>query len=95
MPHDFDFRVPGVTSISCDPHKYGFGPKGVSTVLFRSKELRQMQFFGVGKWHGGFYATLCLAGSRPGNVIAGTWAVMMKHGRDGYLATAKQILEAN
>lgn len=54
-----------------------------------------MQFFGVGKWHGGYYATLNLAGSRPGNVIAGTWAVMMKHGSDGYLETAKLILEAN
>lgn len=32
----FDFRVPGVTSISCDPHKYGFSCKGVSTVLYRS-----------------------------------------------------------
>jgi len=42
VPHDFDFRVPGVTSISCDPHKYGFGPKGVSTALFKTKELRQM-----------------------------------------------------
>jgi sphinganine-1-phosphate aldolase len=25
---DFDFRVKGVTSISCDTHKYGFSPKG-------------------------------------------------------------------
>lgn len=24
----FDFRVPGVTSISCDTHKYAFCPKG-------------------------------------------------------------------
>lgn len=23
----FDFRVPGVTTISCDTHKYGFAPK--------------------------------------------------------------------
>ncbi|KAI9618848.1 hypothetical protein H4Q26_012102 [Puccinia striiformis f. sp. tritici PST-130] len=27
----FDFRVEGVTSISCDTHKYGFAPKGNST----------------------------------------------------------------
>lgn len=24
----FDFSIKGVTSISCDPHKYGFTPKG-------------------------------------------------------------------
>jgi sphinganine-1-phosphate aldolase len=26
----FDFRLPGVTSISCDTHKYGGAPKGIS-----------------------------------------------------------------
>jgi sphinganine-1-phosphate aldolase len=36
LPHLIDFRVPGVTSISCDPHKYGFGPKGLSVLLFRN-----------------------------------------------------------
>ena len=28
----FDFRVPGVTSISADTHKYGYGLKGTSTL---------------------------------------------------------------
>ena len=36
----FDFRVPGVTSISADTHKYGYALKGTSTLLFRDKELR-------------------------------------------------------
>jgi len=31
---EFDFRVPGVTSISCDHHKYGLAPKGVSIVSY-------------------------------------------------------------
>ena len=30
-----DFRVEGVTSISCDPHKYAYGPKGCSISMFR------------------------------------------------------------
>ena len=34
----FDFRVPGVTTISCDPHKYGYGPKGASILMFRNKK---------------------------------------------------------
>jgi sphinganine-1-phosphate aldolase len=41
LPYKFDFRVPGVTSISCDPHKYALGPKGCSIILFRSKRLRE------------------------------------------------------
>ena len=41
LPTKFDFRVPGVTSVSCDPHKYALGPKGCSLLLFRSKRLRE------------------------------------------------------
>ena len=37
----FDFRLPGVTTISCDTHKYGYGPKGMSTLLYRFEELRE------------------------------------------------------
>jgi len=36
---DFDFKVSGVTSISLDSHKYGYGPKGLSIVLFWTKQL--------------------------------------------------------
>ena len=36
----FDFRVPGVTSISADTHKYGYALKGTSTLLFRDKDVR-------------------------------------------------------
>jgi glutamate/tyrosine decarboxylase-like PLP-dependent enzyme len=32
----FDFRVPGVTSISADTHKYGFTPKVRACRSFRS-----------------------------------------------------------
>ena len=37
---DFDFSVPGVTSISMDFHKYAFAAKGASVVLYRNKDLR-------------------------------------------------------
>lgn len=75
-PHHLDFRVPGVTTISVDPHKYGMGPKGVSVLMFANKEWRQHQFFTYGRWNGGLYATTTIAGSRPGNVVVATWAVM-------------------
>jgi len=48
----------------------------------------------VTDWNGGIYGTTCIAGSRPGNVIAGTWATMLKHGYDGLKEKAKGILEA-
>ena len=83
LKYKFDFTVPGVTSISCDPHKYAYGPKGCSIAMFRSKRLREYQFYCNTTWNGGIYATTCIAGSRPGAVIVGTWASMRELGRKG------------
>jgi glutamate/tyrosine decarboxylase-like PLP-dependent enzyme len=33
----FDFRLPGVTSMSADTHKYGYAAKGSSVVLYRGR----------------------------------------------------------
>lgn len=97
----FDFRLKGVTSISCDTHKYGFAPKGSSTVLYRNAELRSYQYFVSPDWAGGVYASPGMAGSRPGALIAGCWASMMRLGEAGYVdacvkivGTTKKIAEA-
>ncbi|KAK5175136.1 Dihydrosphingosine phosphate lyase [Saxophila tyrrhenica] len=91
---DFDFKVPGVTSISVDTHKYGFAPKGNSVVLYRSAALRRYQYYVCPDWAGGVYASPNMAGSRPGALIAGCWASLMKMGEDGYLSTCLQIVGA-
>jgi glutamate/tyrosine decarboxylase-like PLP-dependent enzyme len=62
----FDFRVAGVTSMSVDPHKYGYTPKGLSVVLYRGRSLRRYQYFTYTDWQGGLYASPTLPGSRPG-----------------------------
>lgn len=65
----FDFRVPGVTSMSIDTHKYGLAPKGSSVVLYRNTELRKHQFVAVTEWSGGLYVSPSAAGSRSGNFV--------------------------
>lgn len=90
----FDFRVPGVTSISCDTHKYGFAPKGSSIIMYREPKLRAYQYFVSIDWTGGLYASPTLAGSRPGALMVGCWATLMTMGRDGYLASARDITSA-
>ncbi len=90
----FDFRLPGVTSISCDTHKYGFAPKGSSTVLYRSKELRAYQYFIDPNWSGGLFASPGISGSRPGALIAGCWASLMSIGENGYLDACRTIMGA-
>jgi sphinganine-1-phosphate aldolase len=60
----FDFSLPGVTSMSADTHKYGLAHKGTSVVLYRNKALRRAQFTPVTEWSGGFYVSPGLSGSR-------------------------------
>ncbi|CCE27219.1 probable sphingosine-1-phosphate lyase [Claviceps purpurea 20.1] len=90
----FDFRLKGVTSISCDTHKYGFAPKGNSTVLYRTSELRQYQYYVCPDWAGGVYASPGIAGSRPGALIAGCWASLMTVGESGYIDACAKIVGA-
>ncbi|CAE7180093.1 Sgpl1 [Symbiodinium pilosum] len=90
----FDFRVPGVTTISCDPHKYGFAPKGSSVVMFSNRELRHYMYCYLTDWSGGIYATPTMTGSRPGGPVAATWAAMCRFGVEGYVETTRQIVGA-
>lgn len=90
----FDFRLPGVTSISCDTHKYGFAPKGSSVIMYRDRSLRKYQYFVSTDWPGGVYASPSIAGSRPGAIIAGCWTAMMNMGEDGYTASCLEIVGA-
>jgi glutamate/tyrosine decarboxylase-like PLP-dependent enzyme len=89
----FDFRLPGVTSISADTHKYGYGLKGTSTVMYRDREFRKHQYFLSPEWPGGKYFSPGLAGSRSGGLLAATWASMVSLGREGYRRYAKLIFE--
>lgn len=89
----FDFRLPGVTSISADTHKYGYAAKGTSVVLYRSPALRRYQYFTATDWPGGLYFSPTFAGSRPGALSAACWAAMVNTGKNGYLAASRKILE--
>ena len=91
----FDFRVPGVTSISADTHKYGYAFKGTSTLLFRDKAVRDAQYFFMTDWSGGKYMSPGIEGSRSGGLLANTWASMVSLGREGYRRHAKAIFETS
>lgn len=90
----FDFRIPGVTSISADLHKYGYAAKGASILLYRSMQSMKHQFFVYTEWRGGgIYASPSFPGTRPGGPIAAAWAVIRKLGEQGYLDLTKTIIE--
>lgn len=91
----FDFRLPGVTTISADTHKYGYAPKGTSVLACRDRKLRDYASFTQAHWSGGKYLSPGLAGSRSVGLLAATWASMVSLGREGYLKYARAIFETS
>jgi len=89
----FDFRVPGVTSIGADVHKYGFSAKGASVLLYRNMDYLRHQFFVYADSPTGVYASPGLLGTRPGGAIAAAWAALHAIGLDGYLEIAESVME--
>ncbi|HEY1734947.1 MAG TPA: pyridoxal-dependent decarboxylase, partial [Acidimicrobiales bacterium] len=91
----FDYRLPGVTSISADTHKYGYALKGTSVLTFRDPALRNAQYFTLTDWSGGKYCSPGMEGSRSGGLIAATWAAMVQLGREGYRRDAAAIFQTS
>lgn len=91
---DFDFSVPGVTSISMDFHKYAFAAKGASTILYRSKDLRKYQIYACASWTGYTVINPTVQSSKSVGPMAAAWAALHFIGDDGYLEIARQVLDA-
>lgn len=81
----WDFRVPGVCSISADPHKDGMAPPPASSIIFRNDEILASAR-AICPPHG------AVAGTRPGGSIAGAWAMVKLLGLDGYCAVATKCM---
>lgn len=91
---EWDFRVPGVSSLSADIHKFGYAAKGASVVLYRDAEDQEFERFSFSGWPRGTYSTPTFLGTKPGGAIASAWAVMQYLGMDGYLRAAKLTMDA-
>ena len=85
--------MPGVTSMSCDLHKYGYAAKGASVILYRNSALRRHMFFSYINWAGGVYVSPTMTGTRPGGPIAAAWAIMNFLGEEGYLKLADVVMQ--
>lgn len=81
---NFDLSVDGVTSISCDLHKFGYVPKGCSTIIYKNKELRQYQFYTCSNWPGYTIVNPTVLSSKTGGPMAAAWAMFTHYGLEGY-----------
>jgi len=86
----WNLKVPGVSSISVDLHKFGYTSKGASVIMYANKHLRSFQGFVTDKWLGGLYGSSGVLGTKSGGSMASAWAVMNFLGDDGYLRLTKQ-----
>ena len=82
-----------ITSISLDPHKFGYSPKGSSILLWKNKHMRHNQYFIVSDWTGGIYASVSLPGSRVGSQIATTWTSILYFGYHHYKFYSNKIIK--
>ena len=91
---DFDFSVPGVTSISVDLHKYGYAAKGASCVMYRNKEIRKYQIFACTDTTAYTLINPTVTSSKSGGPMAGAWAILNYLGEEGFMQIVKTVQEA-
>ena len=85
----WDFRVPGVTSISADLHKFGYAPKGISVLLQRGRDRQRGQYFTTTRWPGYPVVNPTMLGSKSAGALAAGWAITQALGRPGLAALAE------
>ncbi len=88
----WDFRLPGVMSISADLHKLAYCLKPASTVLWRSEDLKQYHYVHPDDWPGGQYSMTGVAGTRSSGPVFAAWSILQYLGEAGYLRLAEELL---
>lgn len=88
----FDFRIPGVGSITIDPHKMGLAPIPAGAILFRHAGLRKRIQTEVGYLAGG-ESPQTMLGTRPGASAIAVWSVLKYMGTEGYQKMVKRCMK--
>jgi tyrosine decarboxylase/aspartate 1-decarboxylase len=86
---NFDFALPGVCSITVDPHKMGLAPIPAGGILFRNGEIRKAIAWKISYLAGGETEQATLTGTRSGASVIAVWALLNHLGMEGY----KKIVE--
>jgi len=81
---DFDFSLPGVCSITIDPHKMGLAPIPAGGILFRDERLRKAVAWNVSYLAGGESEQATIVGTRSGASVVAVWALLKHFGTEGY-----------
>jgi tyrosine decarboxylase/aspartate 1-decarboxylase len=88
----FDFRAPGVCSMTVDPHKMGLAPIPAGGILFRNKEIRELISWNISYLAGGEAKHASIVGTRSGASVIAVWSLLKHLGKDGYERIVKRCM---
>jgi tyrosine decarboxylase/aspartate 1-decarboxylase len=91
--NQFDFSLPGVQSITIDPHKMGMAVIPAGGILFRSQAVSELVKIPVPYLSGGETALATIVGTRSGASVLAVWALLEHLGRRGYRAVVARSCE--
>ena len=87
----FDFSLPGVCSITVDPHKMGLAPIPAGGILFREEEY--LEVMAVDSPYLTVKTQSTIVGTRLGASSAATYAVKKYYKKEGYSKLANEMME--
>lgn len=90
----FDFSVPGVTSLSADMHKFGYAPKNASIIMYRNKDYRKYQYFACIQTTTYVLINPGILSSKTGGPMAASWATLNSLGQSGYEKIVTEVQAA-
>lgn len=89
---DFDFSLPGVCSVTIDPHKMGLAPIPAGGILFRELSMTKVISTSASYLSGGAVEQATFLGTRSGASAVAVWALLKYLGRDGYDRVVKHCM---
>jgi tyrosine decarboxylase/aspartate 1-decarboxylase len=88
---DFDFKVPGVSSLAVDPHKMGMATVPSGVLLFRGRS--RLEKIAVEAPYLTLPKQTALSGTRCSAAVASSYAAIRALGSDGYARIVKGCLD--
>ena len=90
---EFDFKIPGVYSITVDPHKMGLAPIPAGGILFRNEKLKNLIAHHISYLAGGETLQSTLVGTRSGASVIAVWSLLKHLGIEGYKKIVKRCMD--
>ncbi len=89
----FDFELPGVVSVTVDPHKMGLGPIPSGGIIFRNEEYFRRSYYNIPYLAGGKFKQATIVGTRSGASVIAVWAIMKFLGVLGYIDIVRKCMK--